>query len=102
MISADCNQQITLSKINNFFHNQLDMKSTSFVDIDSYDKFLQIVQVLSLLMRYDMPLIRTKVPKKKTIWIQDLSTNELNFITDIMPHTDYEFTDKSFLDLILM
>ena len=102
MLSADCNQQITRSKIIDFFNSQLDIQSTSFLDIDSYDEFLQIVQVLTFMMRYNMPLIRTKEPKKKTIWLQDLSTSERNFITDIMPHTEYEFTDTSFLHLILM
>ena len=102
MLSDERNQQITRSKIIDFFNSQLDIQSTSFFNIDSYDEFLQIVQVLTFMMRYNMPLIRTKEPKKKTIWLQDLSTSERNFITDIMPHTEYEFTDTSFLHLILM
>ena len=102
MLSTDRKQDITRSKIINLFHDQLNMKSTSFEDIDSYDKFLKIVQVLTFMMRHDMPLIRTKKPKKKTFWLQDLSETELNFIMETMPHTEYEFTDKSFLDLTLV
>ena len=102
MLSTGLNEDITRSKIINLFHDQLNIKSTSFVDIDSYDEFLNIVQVLTFMMRHDMPLIRTKAPKKKTFWLQDLSETELNFIMETMPHTEYEFTDKSFLDLILV
>jgi len=101
MLSTDLKQDITRSKIINLFHDQLNLKSTSFADIDSYNELLKIVQVLTFMIRHDMPLIRTKAPKKKTFWLQDLSETELNFVMETMPHTEYKFTDESFLDLIL-
>ena len=60
-----------------------------------------MIRTVVYMTAYDMPLLRTKPPQKKTLWLKQMSDIEYKFLIEILPRTKYVLSDKPFLDVIV-
>ena len=101
LLSEDEKKYISLETIIHFVKTNIDITSESFNHPDYFEKFIQMIRTVVYMTAYDMPLLRTKPPQKKTLWLKQMSDIEYKFLIEILPHTKYVLSDKPFLDVIV-
>ena len=101
LLTEDSKKYLSLETIITFLRTDIGITSSSFQHPDDYGKFLDIIKTLTYMTAYDMPLLRTKPPQKKTHWLKQMSDIEYKFLIEALPYTKYILSDKNFVDVVV-
>ena len=101
MLTEDSKKYLSLESIIRFLKTEIDITSSSFEHPDDYGIFIDITKTLTYMTAYDMPLLRTKPPQKKTHWLKQMSDIEYKFLIEALPYTKYILSDKNFVDVVV-